>query len=127
MRIRNLNENDDKSDDETINYNDCNRIMTKIELFQNYLNIFNKLKTHCENGKFYNEPFTCENDELRKLWYYYNKPYNYLMYRNNEELLDFLIESEYPTPMSKIKGNNTTNSGGFYNNKYILLLLLLAF
>ena len=46
--------------------------MTKIELIQDYFSKFNNSKTDCLEGNFYEEPFTCENDELRKVWYYYN-------------------------------------------------------
>ena len=109
---------------------DCNLIMIKIKLFKEYLDIFNKLKTHCLQGQFYNEPFTCENDELRKIWYYYNNPDHYLLYRNEEEIIDYFIQSNYPT----IKSSNETgqenkeNSNGFLNKciiKYLLFLLLL--
>ena len=110
---------------------DCDVIMTKIELIQDYLAKFDKLKTHCIEGKFYNEPFTCENDELRKVWYYYNNPEEYLSYKNDGEILDYLIEKAYPTPIYKVKNeaekNEKKNSSGFLNNKYFLLFLLLAF
>ena len=99
--------------------------MTKISLFQDYLKTFNKLKNQCQQGKFYNEPFTCENDELRKLWYYYNNPIQYLIYRNEEEVLNFFIESQYPTPKSVLEAEK--DSSRFYNNKYFLLLLILVF
>jgi len=106
---------------------DCNLIMTKIELFKDYLNKFNKLNTHCINGQFYNEPFTCENDELRKSWYYYNHPDQYLLYKDNEEIIDFLIQSYYPTHNSNEteQENNKNSSRGLLNNKYFLILLLL--
>lgn len=106
------------------NFRDCYHIMTKIDLFQDYLKKFEKLKNHCDQGKYYNEPFTCENDELRKIWYLYNNPSLYLLYKNDEEIIDFFIQSMYPTPKSKLEENNK-NSSGFFNNKYFLLLLLL--
>ena len=110
-------------------YFDCNVIMTEIELFQDYLSKFNKLKAHCEEKKFYNEPFTCENDELRKIWYYYNHPEDYLSYKDDEEILDYLVAEAYPTPKSKLEEEekNKKNSSGFLVKNYFLLLLLLAF
>lgn len=108
----------------------CDAIMTKIDLIQEYFTKFNKLKTHCQKGNFYNEPFTCENDELREIWYYYNNIENYLLYKNDKEVLDYLIEDAYPTPKSKDrkeeKEENKKDMSGFLDNKYFLLLLLLA-
>ena len=40
----------------------------------------------CENVRFYDEPFSCGNDTLRKLWYYYNNVDNYLLYKNDEDI-----------------------------------------
>ena len=123
------NKDDDDMDEDLYSLNDfgqCNLIMTKIDLFQDYLKKFEKLKNHCEQGKFYHEPFTCENDELRKLWFYYNNPDLYLLYKNEEEIINFFIQSEYPTPKYKLE-ENKKNSSGFFNNKYSLLILLLCF
>ena len=97
---------------------DCNLIMTKIELFKEYLNLFQKLKTHCQNGEFYNEPFTCENDELRKIWYYYNHPDHYLLYKNDEEIIDYLMQRNYPTHKSNATETDQEqrkDSSGFLN------------
>ena len=112
------------------NFIDCDLIMPKVELFQDYLTAFKK--TDCEKEQLYNEPFTCENDELRKIWYYYNHPEDYLLYKNNEEIVNYLIENAYPTPISKVKEEKEKtekkeNSTAFLDNIYILLLLLLAF
>ena len=105
----------------------CDAIMKKIEMIQDYFNKFDKLKIYCQKGNFYNEPFTCENDELRKIWYYYNNLENYLLYRNDQEVLDYLIENDYPTPKSKDREEEENKgSSGFLINKYFLLLFLLA-
>lgn len=106
---------------------DCNLIMTQIELLKNYLNIFNKLNAHCKDGQFYNEPFTCENDELRKSWYYYNHPDHYLLYKDEQEIIDYLIQRNYPTHISNEieQEDKKDSSSGFLNNKYFLILLLL--
>ena len=108
-------------------FTDCNLIMTQIELLNNYLNIFNKLNAHCKDGQFYNEPFTCENDELRKSWYYYNNPDHYLLYKDEQEIIDYLIQQNYPTHISNEieQEDKKDNSSVFLNNKYFLILLLL--
>ena len=51
---------------------DCEFIMTKIKLFKDYLNKMEELKEYCIEASYISEPFTCGNDELRKLWFYYN-------------------------------------------------------
>jgi hypothetical protein len=107
----------------------CDAIMTKIELIQEYFSKFDKLKPKCLEGNFYEEPFTCKNDELRKVWYYYNHIEEYLLYKNDQEVLDYLVEEAYPTPKTKDKeeeDKNKKDSSGFLDNKYFLLLLLLA-
>ena len=114
------------------NFSDCDVIMIKKELLQDYLTTFQKLKTYCEKEQFYNEPFTCENDELRKLWYYYNNPEDYLLYKNNDEIINYLIENAYPTPISKIREEEDEKgkediSNALLFNKYFLSLLLLIF
>ena len=120
-------ESDANNDYKNNNFPECDFIMTKIELLKEYLNIYKKLYTHCTNGQFYNEPFTCENDELRKSWYYYNHPKDYLLYKDDEEIIDFLIQKYYPTHKSNEteQENNKDSSSGFLNNKYFLILFLL--
>jgi hypothetical protein len=112
---------------ESNEFPDCNLIMTKIQLFKDYLDISNKLKAHCEKEQFYNEPFTCKNDELRKSWYYYNHPEEYLLYKDEQEIIDYLIQQNYPTHISNEteQEDKKDNSSGFLNNKYFLILLLL--
>ena len=108
------------------NFPYCDAIMTKIEIIQEYFNKFDRLKTYCQQGNFYNEPFTCENDELRKIWYYYNNLEYYLLYKNDQEVLDYLVRNAYPIPKSKDKEEENKGSSGFLVNKYFLLLFLLA-
>ena len=36
------------------------------------VNKITQLGNECSNIKYYDEPYTCKNDELRKLYYFYN-------------------------------------------------------
>ena len=103
----------------------CNYLVTKVKISKDYLDKYKELKNECLEKKYFDEPFTCRNDELRKLWIYYNKPEYYLLYRNDNEVIDYLIEKNYPTPKS-IDDKNKKASSGFFNIKYFLLFILLS-
>ena len=104
----------------------CGVIGTKVKIFEDFLKKYNELKIECQEKKYYNEPFTCQNDELRKLWYYYNNPKEYLLYRNDEEIFNYLIEQSYTTSKS-MNEEKERSSSCFFNIKYFLILLLLLF
>ena len=77
-----------KIPDNIIDTNECEFIMTKIELFKEYTTKMNEIKDTCTTVNFYDEPFTCGNDELRKLWYFYNHIEMYLLYKNDEDIIN---------------------------------------
>lgn len=104
---------------------ECEFIMTKIKLFKEYLEIMEKMKEECENVRFYSEPFTCGNDELRKLWYYYNNVENYLMYKNEEDILNYLIQVEYPLYGFETNNSKNKDSYLYLNINYFILLLFI--
>lgn len=76
-------------------------IKIKSERYREYvtkLNEDNELKEKCSDldGQGY---YTCENDELIKLWYFYKFPKDYIVYNGREGLekvLSYLIQKEYP-------------------------------
>lgn len=103
---------------------DCEFIMTKIKLFKAYLNKMEELKEYCIGESYYNEPFTCGNDELRKLWFYYNHIKYYLMYKNDEDVINYLIQEECPL-YGFITTYQTENYGLFLNINFIVFILIL--
>ena len=117
-------EDDDNNDLNEIN-EECELIMTKIKLFKQYTENMNKIKDTCETVRYYNEPFTCGNDVLRKLWYYYNNPDKYLLYKNDEDIINYLIQETYP--LYGFESNLTdANENSFYLKiKYFIFLLFL--
>ena len=96
-------------------------LMTKLELFSKYINIFTKDKQEqCATKDNYNEPYTCNDNELRKWFYYYNHPKHYLLYYNEKgnDVANYLIQKENPL----------YESSKFINIKYFIgLLFLLLF
>jgi hypothetical protein len=85
------------------------------------------LKSECENGKYYEEPYTCWNDELRKLWYYYKKPKDYLLYEDDYQVITYLTESSYPTSNETIKETSKSKGLLIKINLYLIILILLSF
>jgi len=104
--------------------NDYRNLMTKLELFKKFLDKKKSIGECSYNNKYLNEPFTCGNDELRELWGYYNYPENYLLYRNEAAIVEYLIQQLYPDYNPKYS-EPQTESSGFLGIKFISLLILL--
>lgn len=100
----------------------CNQyLLTKIKLFQKYIEVYTPEKQQsCDKSENYNEPFTCNDDEVRKWYYFYNNPDEYLLYYNEKDdkgtdITTYLIQQDY----------NSFQSADILNIKYIILLLFL--
>lgn len=98
-------------------------IETKLDLFKQYLSRITELGDECIKKKYYDEPFTCKDDELRKLFYFYGNIEKYLLYKNEDEIMEFILQNEYPS--YKVQFNKTEGGSNYLNNKYISLLILL--
>ena len=85
----------------------------------------NVVKNNCDQNKYYSEPSTCGDDELRKLFYFYSNPGTYLAYKNEEVITEYLIQMKYPTYNAKIP--EQTESNEFISFKFIYLLIMLLF
>ena len=97
-------------------------IETKLDLFKQYINKMNQLGTGCTKSNYYDEPFTCRNDELRKLYFSYENVEEYLLYKNEDEITEYLLQNEYPSYAVKF---SKTDGSDFISNKFIYLLFLL--
>ena len=97
-------------------------IDTKLELFKKYVSKVNELGDQCTKNKYYDEPFTCKNDELRKFYYFYNHLNNYLLYKNEDEVSEFLLQQAYPSYAVQY---SKTDESKFLSNNFICLLILL--
>ena len=105
----------------------CDKIITKVEVFQQYLSKMEELKEFCENSTYYNEPFTCGKDELRKLWYYYNNIENYILYKNEEDVINYLIQDTYHLYGFEKDDENLKDFSIFLKINYFIYLLFLYF
>ena len=111
---------------------DCQYLTTKISLFKNYIEKLKNKRDDCINGKkYYNEPFTCGDDELRLLWYEYNHPVQYLLYKNEEDIINYLVKEIYPSydpnyiPSKTEEGKDSNNSNRSLTIKNMIILIIL--
>ena len=79
----------------------CNdNLLVKLEMFKRYKDRLKEIRSECEKKENFNEPYTCNDDELRKWWHFYNKPDDYILYYDDEKkdnrIAKFLIQKHYP-------------------------------
>lgn len=95
--------------------------MTKLEMFQNYKKRYDQIKEECKSLLYLDELKTCRDDELRKWKYFYDHPNNYILYQNEPQIMEFLIQEEY----KDYKAEHTTDSIGFLNINILLIFFIL--
>lgn len=93
-----------------LNKND-DYLMLRLELFSNYKNRLDSLSNCRETD--------CEDNELNKWHYFYNNPKEYLLYKNEPEVIGYLLQSN--NYKYSINGANTL---GKINSLIVLLLFL---
>ena len=95
---------------------------TYLQLFKEYVDKSGSL--NCQAGQGYDdEQFTCGNDELRRLLYFIEKPEDYLLYKNEDSIIDYLLQQRYPD--YKPRYSEPVDASGYLNLKFISLLILL--
>ena len=97
------------------------KIETSLDLLNQYINKVNELGDECTKSYFYDEPNTCRNDELRKLYYFYNHIDDYLLYKSEDEISEFILQEIYPSYGVKF---SKTDGSSYLSNKFIFLLIL---
>jgi hypothetical protein len=90
-------------------------LMTRYEIFNNYKKRLESI-TDCKE-------FHCEDDELNKWYYFYHHPKEYILYQNEPQVMEYLVQRSY----SKYKAKYTSpyESSNLLNIKYLSLLSLL--
>ena len=100
-------------------------LLTKLEMFKNYKEKLDIEK--CREEYDYSEPFTCKNNEVRKWWYFYHNPEEYLLYKDEQMVMDYLVQQtfhEYASDSANVSAS-ASESSGFLAFKYLLCLLIL--
>lgn len=96
-------------------------LMTKLELFKKYTEKFTaeKQESCAANKENYNEPLTCNDDEIRKWRYFYDNPEHYILYYKKKDevndVVNYLIQKTY----------KEYQYSGFLKFKYLFLLFSL--
>ena len=96
-------------------------LMKKLELFKKYTEKFTaeKQESCAANKENYNEPQTCNDDEIRKWRYFYDNPEDYILYYEKEDkvndVVNYLIQDTY----------KEYQFSGFLKFKYLFLLFSL--
>lgn len=75
-------------------------LLVQLEMFKRYKDRLNEIRSECEKKENFNEPDTCNDDELRKWWHFYINPDDYILYYDDEKkdnrIAKFLIQVDYP-------------------------------
>ena len=95
-------------------YND-KYLMTRLEIFDNYKKRLEAV-TDCKE-------LNCEDDELNKWYYFLGNPQEYILYKNEPQVMEYLIQQSYPK--YKAKYTSPYESSSLLNIKYLSLLSLL--
>lgn len=97
--------------------------MTRLEIFQNYKKRYDEIKEECARLLYLDERKTCRDDELRKWYYFYEKPKEYILYQNEPMIMEYLIQTKFPN----YKAEHVNSSGFLSLNILILILALISF
>ena len=93
-------------------------LMTQIELWNN------------NKQEYINYYDTCQvsniDDAMRRKIYYLEHPEEYLLYKDQTEVIEYLIQKEYPYIVPIIQSSKE-DSAGFLSSTYIILSLMLLF
>ena len=60
--------------------------------------MFKKFKENmdkCTGEKYKKSPFTCDNRELQEYLYFYDHPEHYILYKDEKEIIDYLLNGQY--------------------------------
>lgn len=96
-------------------YDNDEFLMTRLEMFKKYRDTLDGLDD-CKGGQ-------CENDELAKWKYFYENPEEYLLYKDEPQIIEYLIKEEEGNYYYKVK--HTSSNSNILNMKYMLALLSL--
>ena len=74
-------------------------LLVKLEMFKRYKDRLKEIRSECEKKENFNEPNTCNDDELRKWYHFYINTQYYILYYDDENkdnrIAKFLIQKQY--------------------------------
>lgn len=69
----------------------CENIEIALEMFEKFKDKMSK----CKAEPYDEEPLTCGREDLRKYKYFYENPEEYQLYKDEKQIIDYLIQEEY--------------------------------
>ena len=66
-------------------------IKIKLDMFKKFKDKMGK----CEGEKYKKNPFTCDNRKLQEYYYFYYHPDHYILYKDEDQIIDYLLYSQY--------------------------------
>ena len=91
-------------------------LMTRIECFNNYKKRMDQLNCRATG---------CEDDELTKWEYCYDHPKEYVFYKNEPQIIEYLIKEDDGNYNYKVYHTSSTESSSILNMKYLIAILSL--
>ena len=91
-------------------------LMTRIECFNYYKKRMDQLNCRATG---------CEDNELTKWEYCYDNPEEYMLYKNEPQIIEYLIKENYGNYNYKVYHTSSTESSSILNIKYLIAILSL--
>lgn len=107
-----LSNNPENSQKYKVKFEDDDYLMLRLEMFKNYKNRLDSISNCRETN--------CEDNELSKWIYFYEHPEQYILYKDEPQVIGYLIQKEG----LKYSPNGANTLG---NINYLIVLLLLLF
>lgn len=96
-------------------------------LWKDYLEVNTKYYYCQEDNAKNNQQNTCIDDDYRRKVFFYKYSEDYLLYKDQTEVIEFLIQQKFPDYSPIINAPVEEEEGGFLKMKYIILALILLF
>ena len=98
-------------------YLDDNYLMTRIEIFNYFKKRVDQLNCRATGCG--------DDDEIIKWTYFYNHPEEYVLYKNEPQIIEYLIKEYYGKYNYKVYHTSSTESSSILNIKYLITILSL--
>ena len=96
---------------------DDNYLMTRIEIFNYFKKRVDQLNCRATGCG--------DDDEIIKWLYFYNNPEEYVLYKNEPQIIEYLIKERFRQYNYKVYHTSSTESSSILNIKYLIAILSL--
>lgn len=68
-----------------------NHIKIKLDMFKKFKDKMDK----CQSEKYKDDLFKCEDRDVQEYFYFYNNPNDYILYKDEDQVMDYLLNGQY--------------------------------